>query len=569
MKDLLRKAGREDVVVESAALHTDEIGNDIHYGTRQKLTEKKIPFAPRQAWLLTAAKAHEYDLLIGMDAYNIADLKRLVYPEDRGKIRKLLEFAGSPRDVADPWYTGNFDATWDDVLAGCTALLKEVDSRAGTTRRAFIGGLTAFAILKGASGATGKVIKAVYENGTRATDFLQCRRLYLDICGRIPTPAEVRAYLASKKHDKYEALVDALLQSEDYADYWAMRYCDILRVKSEFPINLWPNAVYVYHRRIRKSIADDEPWPDFARSLLCARGSNFRVPETNFLRATADKTPAGLSETASMTFLMEPTGKYAKYFSRVGFKPTKEWKEELVYLKDGPAELVPEAFMDELEGPLQSAFYAVPAKRVYYWIFNAMPRPTALGEFKSAFARGGYRLRPLLRHAFLSSAYRAGPIRGKFPARRLDAEVLEDALCSITGACRAYESIAPEPFSFLPPNRKSVLIEDGSITNAFMLCFGRPARDTGALEERKNDITVNQRLYLYNSSKLWNDICRMTAAKAFAEKSHAEQVEDLYLKFLSRSPVKDELEIIDPGGKGDVRNIAWHLMNSFEFLYRI
>ena len=126
MKDLLKKAGRDDVVVESAALHTDELGSDIHRGTRQKLKEMGIPFSPRQAWLLTAAKAREYDLLVGMDRYNLADLRRLVYPEDRGKIRLLLDFVGQGRDVADPWYTGNFDATWDDVLAGCTALLKDV-----------------------------------------------------------------------------------------------------------------------------------------------------------------------------------------------------------------------------------------------------------------------------------------------------------------------------------------------------------------------------------------------------------------------------------------------------------
>jgi len=128
MKDLLDKAGRPDILVESAALHTDEIGNDIHYGTRGKLLEKKIPFAPRQAWLLNAARAKEYDLLIGMDAYNIADLKRLVFPEDIAKIHKLLEYAGSNRDVADPWYTGNFDVTYDDILTGCTALLKKLVS---------------------------------------------------------------------------------------------------------------------------------------------------------------------------------------------------------------------------------------------------------------------------------------------------------------------------------------------------------------------------------------------------------------------------------------------------------
>ena len=128
MKDLLAKAGRTDVVVESAALHTDEIGNDIHYGTREKLIEKGIPFTPRAAWLLDAAKASGYDLLIGMDSYNIADLRHLVYPEDRAKIRRLLDYAGVKRDVADPWYTGNFDATWDDVLAGCEGLLKQINT---------------------------------------------------------------------------------------------------------------------------------------------------------------------------------------------------------------------------------------------------------------------------------------------------------------------------------------------------------------------------------------------------------------------------------------------------------
>jgi len=126
MKELVRRSGRTDVSVESAALHTDEIGNDIHHGTRSKLRTMGIPFAPRAAWLLNAAKAREYDYLIGMDAYNIADLRRLVYPEDLPKIHKLLEFAGETRDIADPWYTGNFDQTYDDVLRGCTGLLRHL-----------------------------------------------------------------------------------------------------------------------------------------------------------------------------------------------------------------------------------------------------------------------------------------------------------------------------------------------------------------------------------------------------------------------------------------------------------
>ena len=125
MKKLVVDAGLEDVQVESAALHTDEIGNDIHRGTRAKLTETGIPFSRRAAWLLTADKAREYDLLVGCDAYNKADLLRLVFPEDRRKVHLLLEFAGESRDIADPWYTGNFDATWRDVLEGCTAILQQ------------------------------------------------------------------------------------------------------------------------------------------------------------------------------------------------------------------------------------------------------------------------------------------------------------------------------------------------------------------------------------------------------------------------------------------------------------
>ena len=126
MKDLLAKAGITDVSVESAALRTDEIGNDIHYGTRGILVKYGIPFTHRAAWQLTAAKVSEYDMVVGMDAYNMADLKRLVYPEGMGKVFKMLELTGSLRDVADPWFTGNFEETYEDVLAGCTAILESI-----------------------------------------------------------------------------------------------------------------------------------------------------------------------------------------------------------------------------------------------------------------------------------------------------------------------------------------------------------------------------------------------------------------------------------------------------------
>ena len=129
MKNLLAKAGIADVSVESAALRPDEIGNDIHCGTKGILVKYGIPFASRAAWQLTPAKASEYDMIVGMDAYNMADLKRLVFPEDMNRVFKMLELAGSSRDVADPWFTGDFEATYEDVLAGCAAILEVLRKR--------------------------------------------------------------------------------------------------------------------------------------------------------------------------------------------------------------------------------------------------------------------------------------------------------------------------------------------------------------------------------------------------------------------------------------------------------
>ena len=455
------------------------------------------------------------------------------------------------------------------------------------SRRAFLASASAFSIMEGlASAAADKRIFA--PNGGQAADFLICRRLYLDICGRIPTPEEVTEYVSSRDIKKREKLVDALLESDDFADYYAMRYCDFLRVKSEFPINLWPNAVYVYHRRIRAALQNDEPWNDFARALLYGRGSNFRVPESNFLRATARRTPEGLAEVATISFLLDPafelsdkasekyanySTRYARYFSRVDWKSTREWKEELVYLKDGPADATPEAFMNELEGPLAKKFYATPLHRVHFWLYGSYAPSGTLNDWMSVFRAGGWRLKPLLRHVFASSAYRALPATpgrsNGFPARRLDAEVLDDAICDITGAVRSFESIAPEPFSFLPPKRRSILVEDGSITSAFLLLFGRSPRDSGLMSERSNKITAKQRLYLYNSGKLWDQLGDMVQEERFAKMDAREQVKDLYFRFLSRPPDPAEYFLFTKKECVAPRDIAWHLMNTREFAYRI
>ena len=130
MKDMVRKAGLENrFVIESKAARRDELGNDTHYGTRAKLRQMGVPFAKRRATLLDRSDYDAYDYLIGMDEENMRDMLRLFGGDPNGKIYKLLRFADEDRDVADPWYTGNFDETYEDVLKGCTALLRMIGKK--------------------------------------------------------------------------------------------------------------------------------------------------------------------------------------------------------------------------------------------------------------------------------------------------------------------------------------------------------------------------------------------------------------------------------------------------------
>lgn len=121
-----RRRGVSDAACASAAAHTDEIGNPPHYGTREKLRKEGIPLVPHRARLMTRADGELYDLLIGMDEYNVRDMKRIVGEKNAHKVHLLLEFAGSRRAIADPWYTGDFDAAFEDISEGCTALLDAI-----------------------------------------------------------------------------------------------------------------------------------------------------------------------------------------------------------------------------------------------------------------------------------------------------------------------------------------------------------------------------------------------------------------------------------------------------------
>ncbi len=110
-------------LIDSRATSTEEIGNPPHRGTVRKMKEVGIPVIPHRATQISWNDYHNFDYLIGMDTWNMRNLDRMLKGDPEGKVHKLLTFAGSDRDIADPWYTGNFDETYDDVVEGCEGLL--------------------------------------------------------------------------------------------------------------------------------------------------------------------------------------------------------------------------------------------------------------------------------------------------------------------------------------------------------------------------------------------------------------------------------------------------------------
>ena len=122
--DLVKKRGISDVISESAATSTEEIGNGVHYGTASILRRLGIDCSKKRARQITRADFEKFDLIIGMDTANIRNLQRISEKHSDAKIHRLLEYTDNPRDISDPWYTGDFEKTYRDVLEGCEGLIE-------------------------------------------------------------------------------------------------------------------------------------------------------------------------------------------------------------------------------------------------------------------------------------------------------------------------------------------------------------------------------------------------------------------------------------------------------------
>ncbi len=446
----------------------------------------------------------------------------------------------------------------------------------------------------------------------RCSDAVFLRRAFIDAIATLPTVDEARAFLKDSRADKRERLIDALLLRPEFAETWGLKWGDLLRIKAEFPSNLWPEAAQAYDRWVRDRLRQNMPYDQFVRELLTTSGSNFRDPPANFYRAFQDRSPRQIAENIAVLFLgtrLAASGwsedrilGMAAFFTRIGYKATDEWKEEIVFTKaegklvhpvtgkpvapafpDGtPVALGPDddprqVFAAWLTSAKNPYFARAMANRTWYWLLGRgivhEPddlRPTnppwsaeLLDRLAQELVATQFDVRRLFRLIMTSSTYQAGsaPTRwnagdstgfSHYRVRRLDAEALIDALTQVTGITDNYVSDIPEPFTHLNA-RRAITLPDGSIVSPFLELFGRPGRNTSFESERTNAFGQLQAQYLLNSSHIQGKFERSPMLKKLAAvpppagktkgattPTPAGRIDELYLYILSRPPTADE-----------------------------
>jgi hypothetical protein len=438
------------------------------------------------------------------------------------------------------------------------------------------------------------------------------RRAYLTITGAIPSAQESAKFLDDKRPNKRELLINRLLNSELGLKYTQMRWGDILRIKSEFPSNLWPNGVQAYNRWIYEKLMQNVPYDKMVRELLLSSGSNFRDPAANFYRGFQKRSPKNFYANINLLFLgnRNCTDNGYMCFSQVKFKSTKEWKEEIIYvdyrrelpwqqirLADGTI-LKPrhdtdwrEEYVNLLTSPKNRRFAEVMVNRMWFWVFgkgivhepddwredNLPSDPALLKELTDYFIAKKYDMRALMKRILMTKQFNAKMApEGSYVPQRLPAEVIIDALSTVTGAWSTYSSRVPEPFTFYPPRTRATHLGDATVSSSELELFGKVSRDVSLESQRNNSITSRQLLYLMNSSVLERRIRKSGALqKIYLENPELKQLADaITLRVLSRRATESEVALYQSYMEKNnlplmevAIDMVWMQINSNEFLY--
>lgn len=442
-------------------------------------------------------------------------------------------------------------------------------------------------------------------------DATYLRRTYLLLTGELPKADKAESFLSSTSEDKRDELVSELLVSEPYLKYMQMRWGDILRIKSEFPSNLWPNGVQAYNSWVYHHLMANTPYDKMISELLLSTGSNFKDPAVNYFRAFLNKTPEAIYQNINLLFLgqREYTDNGYECFSQLRYKSTKEWKEEIIYLDIDQKPTYPKVvladktvldFSDDVDfrKPYvewlteNEQFAAVMVNRLWYWIFgtglvnepddwrkdNPASEKKLLKHLTRYFIANGYDMRDFLHYILTSDIYQSkAEIGGFFEPRRLPAEVIVDAIADLTGVSDTYRSRVPEPFTYYPAGSRSRDLGDATVSSSALELFGKVSRDVSLESQRNSAITSMQLLYLMNNSELEQRIRQSTLIKdIFTQKKITVKdiCKKLTLSILSREATEEEINLfMDYFKKSKIYpkqmayDIMWTQLNSNEFLY--
>jgi hypothetical protein len=462
-----------------------------------------------------------------------------------------------------------------------------------------------------------------------ADDATFLRRVFLDTIGTLPTGKEARTFLADTDPQKRARLIDRLLDRPEYADYWAMRWADLLRVDRDL---LSAQGAVAMTRWLREQIAENRPYDQFVRDILTAEGMITVVGPAGFFKALGR--PEVMSRSISQVFLgvriecaqchHHPSDRWgqddyfalAGFFTGVGQKKTPGGEAivagagaDLKHPRTGKpvptralgasAAVFPDrtdrrtALASWMTAPENPYFARAMVNRLWAHYFgrglvepiddlratNPASNEPLLGALAAHLVENKYDLKALTRTVLKSRVYQLGPATqanasdeqnsSHVRSRTVPAEVLLDAICQTTGV--------PEKFNGMPEGVRAIQLWDNRVPSEFLKLFGRPARTSVCECERSGDPSIAQALHLMNAPEIAAKIHarRGTARKlADSEMPPAAIVEELYLGALARFPTRNELaallELFGEQGsnrRAAVEDALWAILNTKEFLF--
>lgn len=621
---------------------------ELAHGGGRRLKKTEVSYAVMKDWIgegLRVDKPTEPSLV-----------KVQVYPEnrvfqkngDRQQILVLGHFSdGAIRDVTDlSCFSSSsetvarvgVDGLVEKVSRGETAILARYLDKMATSYITFLEDVPGFAW---SNPPENNFVDTQVFNKLKQLQILpsdQCsdeeflRRAYLDAIGRLPTAQEALTYLTDSSGGKREALVDKLVDSDEFASYWTLTLADVLRVNNK---KLNPTGVQKFRHWIYEAVRTDMPMDKFAYEILTARGSVYKNPPANYWRASRD--PLDATETTAQLFLgvriqcakchNHPFERWTQdnyygigaAFARVGRKVGSTPDEEVILVAAGGEVTQPRTgkqmkthllltgdvdvpatedrravFAKWLVSPENPFFAKSLVNRIWGQLMgrgivepvddfrdsNPPSNAPLLEQLAKEFAANGFSRRWVVKTIMKSRTYQLSSRKNQFNTsdeiyfshantRLLSAETLLDAICSVTAM--------PETFAGAPAGTRAVELTEPPTDHYFLKIFGQPQREMACQCERSNESNLSQALQMINGplvhGKLRDANGRIHKLIA-AGKNDGEIIEELYLSALARKPVAAETEAAtkhitsSSDRKLALEDIGWALLNSKEFLFQ-